>query len=181
MNQPRQNTKLARRARLGWKRQVFYNYGMNTCVDFQVAGKTIRPVEETAAEDYKSYNDFGLSLLSSIAKSLAEHGVKVGKVGPGKGCAAGFICEVGAVSISCILSIELSEAQSAFRCSIGNWAAPSIWKQIFRLAPTKEQEDEALSYFCQMLNEVLANDSRLEDLRWWTLQDWCEGKHWKDQ
>jgi hypothetical protein len=128
---------------------------MNTCVDFQVVGKMVRAVEQMTEEDFKSENDFGLMLLSSTAQSLAERGVKVGKVGPGKGCAAGFLCEIGPVCISCILSLEFSEGQSAFRCSIGNWPAPPFWKEILRLAPTKQQEDEALAYFCQMLNDVL--------------------------
>jgi len=154
---------------------------MNTCVDFQVVGKKVRPLEEMTSEDYESYNDFGLSLLGSIAQSLAARGVRIGKVGPGKGCAAVFLCDIGPVCISCILSIDPSDEHSSFRCSIGNWPAPPIWKQILRLAPTKQQEDETLEYFCQTLNEVLMNDTRLEDLRWWTLEDWCAGKHWKGQ
>lgn len=155
---------------------------MNTCVDFQVVGKTVRAVEEMTEEDFKSDIDFGLELLSSIAQSLAEREVKVDKVGLSScGCSAVFWCEVGPVHISCLLEMGHSDGQSAFRCSIGNWPAPPFWKKILRLAPTKQQEDEALAHFCQMLNGVLIQNSRLEDFRWWTFEDWCEGKHWKNQ
>lgn len=154
---------------------------MNTCVDFRVIDKVTKPLEEMTVEDFDSYAEFALSLLSSTALSLSQREIRVGNVrAVNKGCAASFLCHVDSVRISCILSIVL-ESQSMFRCGIASWASRPIWKEIVRLAPTKQQEDAAVAKFCQVLNDVLKTDARLDDFRWWTLEDWCEGKHWESQ